>query len=333
MKKILITGGLGYLGSHAALELVANGYRVLLLDNLSNSSYSVLSRIESIGRTKIDFLEADIRNAEQLKALFSTHQVDAVMHFAGLKAVGEAEQFPLKYYDNNVSGSAILLQEMAAANIKTIVFSSSATVYGDPGYSCYSEETPVNPINVYGRSKLIVERMLQDVQRSDPHWRVAVLRYFNPVGAHPSGLIGEDPLGIPNNLMPYIARVATGRLPQLTVFGNDYSTPDGTGLRDYIHVQDLIRGHLCALDWLQVNPSSFLTLNLGTGHPVSVLEMIAAFEKASSTIVPYIVGPRRSGDLASYYSDPSKALAVMGWSAQHDLVDMCADHWRWISSH
>jgi UDP-glucose 4-epimerase len=332
MKKILITGGLGYIGSHAALELILNGDRVVLLDNLSNSSMDVLRRIELITKTKVDFFEVDIRDRTQLGLIFANHHFDAVMHFAGLKAVGEAQLDPLKYYDHNVVGSHVLIEQMAKAAVKTIVFSSSATVYGDPGYFCYSESTPLNPINVYGRTKLIVERMLLDLQQSDASWTVGILRYFNPVGAHPSGLIGEDPLGIPNNLMPYIARVATGKIEELTVFGNDYDTPDGTGLRDYIHVQDLAMGHLSALNWLTENPSSCLILNLGAGQPHSVLEMIRVFETVSNQKIRYSFGPRRAGDLACYYADPRKAMSTIGWSTKKSIFDMCSDHWRWMNT-
>lgn len=327
---ILVTGGTGYIGSHTVVRLLEVGARVVVLDNLCNSKREVVNRIEKITGKQLDFIIGDIRDRATLRSLFSAHQVDAVIHFAGLKAVGESEAEPLKYYDNNVTGSVVLFEEMARANIKTLVFSSSATVYGDPGVVQYTENLPLKPVNVYGRTKLMVEDILRDLKRSDAAWRIALLRYFNPVGAHESGLIGEDPTGIPNNLMPFIAHVAVGKRPKLSIFGNDYPTPDGTGKRDYIHVDDLAAGHLAALKVLSQSPET-LTVNLGTGHPYSVLEMINAFSEVSGHPVPYEIAPQRQGDLAEYYAEPSLAKTQLGWEAKHDLHRMCADAWRWQS--
>ncbi len=327
-KKVLVTGGTGYIGSHTVVQLLAANYSVVILDNLCNSSREVLNRIELLSGKKVDFVEGDIRNRDVLQTTFQLHGIDSVIHFAGLKAVGESQTQPLMYYDNNVNGSVILLEEMAKANIKTIVFSSSATVYGDPGYSQYKEDTPVAPINVYGRTKLMVEDIIKDLKNSDASWRAALLRYFNPVGAHASGQMGENPSGIPNNLMPFVAQVAVGKREKLSVYGNDYNTPDGTGKRDYIHVEDLAAGHLAALKVLE-NQSELLTLNLGTGKPNSVLEMIHAFEKASGKKINYEIVARRSGDLAEYYADPTLAEKVLGWQAQLGIDRMCEDTWRW----
>lgn len=327
-KKVLVTGGTGYIGSHTVVQLLAANYSVVILDNLCNSSREVLNRIELLSGKKVDFVEGDIRNRDVLQTTFQLHSIDSVIHFAGLKAVGESQAQPLMYYDNNVNGSVILLEEMAKANIKTIVFSSSATVYGDPGYSQYKEDTPVAPINVYGRTKLMVEDIIKDLKNSDASWRAALLRYFNPVGAHASGKMGENPSGIPNNLMPFVAQVAVGKREKLSVYGNDYNTPDGTGKRDYIHVEDLAAGHLAALKVLE-NQSELLTLNLGTGKPNSVLEMIHAFEKASGKKINYEIVARRSGDLAEYYADPTLAEKILGWQAQLGIDRMCEDTWRW----
>lgn len=327
-KKVLVTGGTGYIGSHTVVQLLAANYSVVIFDNLCNSSREVLNRIELLSGKKVDFVEGDIRNRDVLRTTFQLHSIDSVIHFAGLKAVGESQAQPLQYYDNNVNGSVILLEEMAKANIKTIVFSSSATVYGDPGYSQYKEETPVAPINVYGRTKLMVEDIIKDLKNSDASWRAALLRYFNPVGAHASGKMGENPSGIPNNLMPFVAQVAVGKREKLSVYGNDYNTPDGTGKRDYIHVEDLAAGHLAALKVLE-NQSDLLTLNLGTGKPNSVLEMIHAFEKASGKKINYEIVARRSGDLAEYYADPTLAEKKLGWQAQLGIDRMCEDTWRW----
>lgn len=327
-KKVLVTGGTGYIGSHTVVQLLAANYSVVIFDNLCNSSREVLNRIELLSGKKVDFIEGDIRDRDVLQTTFQLHSIDSVIHFAGLKAVGESQAQPLQYYDNNVNGSVILLEEMAKANIKTIVFSSSATVYGDPGYSQYKEDTPVAPINVYGRTKLMVEDIIKDLKNSDASWRAALLRYFNPVGAHASGKMGENPSGIPNNLMPFVAQVAVGKREKLSVYGNDYNTPDGTGKRDYIHVEDLAAGHLAALKVLE-NQSELLTLNLGTGKPNSVLEMIHAFEKASGKKINYEIVARRSGDLAEYYADPTLAEKVLGWQAQLGIDRMCEDTWRW----
>ncbi|MFN7709501.1 MAG: UDP-glucose 4-epimerase GalE [Holosporales bacterium] len=328
--KVLVTGGAGYIGSHTVLPLINAGIPVVLFDNFSNSKRPVLDRLAVLAQQPFEWIEGDIRDAKALRKVFVSHEIESVMHFAGVKAVAEAQKNPLKYYDNNVLGSIVLLQEMAKANISRIVFSSSATVYGNPGYRKYSEDTPTQPLNVYGRTKKVVEDLLLDCHQSDPRWRVALLRYFNPVGAHASGLIGEDPLGTPDNLMPFIAQVAVGVREHLNVYGKDYSTPDGTGLRDYIHVEDLATGHLQALQALS-HISSPLIVNLGTGQPFSVLEVLRAFEKASGRSIPYHVQPRREGDLDAYYADPSSAQTLLGWSAQRSLDHMCVDTWRWQS--
>ncbi len=302
----------------------------MILDNLCNSKREVLSRIATITGVLPELIIGDIRDRAVLRNLFSFHQIDAVIHFAGLKAVGESEFEPLKYYDNNVSGSVVLLEEMARADIKTLVFSSSATVYGDPGVVQYTEELPLKPVNVYGWTKLAVENVLRDLKKSNPLWRIAILRYFNPVGAHVSGIIGEDPSGLPNNLMPFIAQVGIGKRPKLAVFGNDYPTPDGTGMRDYIHVDDLASGHLAALNALN-RSSELLTVNLGTGRATSVLELIETFSRVSGRSVPYEIVPRRAGDLPEYYAEPSLAKKILGWEARHGIERMCVDTWRWQS--
>lgn len=325
---ILVTGGAGYIGSHTVVELLAKGNELLILDNFSNSSPKVLERIETISGQRPLLVEGDIRDRDALKAVFAAHSITAVIHFAGLKAVGESVEQPLSYYDNNVVGSLRLFEAMAEANVKTLVFSSSATVYGDPHTVPIREDFPLQATNPYGRTKLHIEEMLRDIARSDPAWRIALLRYFNPVGAHPSGLIGENPRGIPNNLMPYVTQVAVGRRPKLGVFGNDYLTPDGTGVRDYIHVVDLARGHLAALDAL-AREAGMMTVNLGTGQGYSVLDVVKAFEKASGRPVPYEFLPRRAGDVASCYADPALALSQLGWRAEYCLDDMCRDAWRW----
>jgi UDP-glucose 4-epimerase len=324
----LVTGGTGYIGSHAVIELMAAGHDVVIIDNLCNSKPSVLDRIERIAGRRPHFEIIDLRDRPALRKVFSSHRFDSVVHFAGLKAVGESVQKPLEYYDNNISGSMALVECMLAAGVKTIVFSSSATVYGEPASVPIREDFPLSTSNPYGRTKLMIEEILRDVAAADPAWHVALLRYFNPVGAHSSGLIGEDPNGIPNNLMPYIAQVAAGKLKELPVFGNDYLTPDGTGVRDYIHVVDLVRGHLAALDVLRHRPG-VLTVNLGTGRGYSVLEMIRAFSEASGKPVPYRVVGRRPGDVAQCFADPSLARDVLGWSAQFGIDAMCADTWRW----
>ena len=327
---ILVTGGAGYIGSHTVVELLAAGHELLILDNFSNSSPKVLDRIERISGRRPLLIEGDIRDPSLLARLFAEHALQAVIHFAGLKAVGESVEQPLRYYDNNVVGSLHLFAAMAAAGVFNLVFSSSATVYGDPHAVPIDESFPLQATNPYGRSKLMIEDMLRDIGRADPRWRVALLRYFNPVGAHASGLIGEDPRGTPNNLMPYVSQVAVGRRDELSVFGGDYPTPDGTGVRDYIHVVDLARGHLAALNRLD-QLAGVTPINLGTGCGYSVLEMVAAFERASGRPVPYRVVDRRPGDIATCYADPRRAQELLGWSAERDLAAMCADAWRWQS--
>ncbi len=328
MARILVTGGVGYIGSHAVVELLAAGQDVFIIDNLCNSKLSVLDRIERIAGRRPGFAQMDIRDRAALRQLFSAHSFDAVMHFAGLKAVGESVAKPLLYFDNNVSGSVALFECMHEAGIKTVVFSSSATVYGEPPSVQFREDFPLSPVNPYGRSKMMVEDVLRDVAKGDASWRVALLRYFNPVGAHGSGMIGEDPNGIPNNLMPYMAQVASGKLKELSVYGNDYPTVDGTGVRDYIHVVDLARGHLAALQAVS-QQAGVVTVNLGAGRGYSVLEMVRAFGAACGKPVPYRIAPRRPGDLAEYFADPSLAHQLLGWHTQLGIDGMCADTWRW----
>ena len=325
---ILVTGGTGYIGSHAVVELIAAGHDVFIIDNLCNSKASVLDRIDRIAGRRPGFAQIDVRNRPALRELFRAHRFDAVIHFAGLKAVGESVAMPLAYYDNNVSGSVALIECMVEAGVKTIVFSSSATVYGDPHAVPITEAFPLKAANPYGRTKLMIEEILRDVASTDAVWRVALLRYFNPVGAHASGMIGEDPNDIPNNLMPYIAQVAVGKLKELPVYAADYPTRDGTGVRDYIHVVDLARGHLAALDTLRER-AGVLTVNLGTGRGYSVLEMVRAFEKASGGPVPYRVVERRPGDIAECYAVPTLAWKLLGWKAELGIEAMCADTWRW----
>lgn len=332
MSKVLVTGGAGYIASHMCVELIQAGHDVVAVDNLSNSSARSLQAVERITQKPLTFVEADLRNAEKLDALFEAHQFSAVLHFAGFKAVGESVEKPLLYYDNNVNGSLRLLEAMSKAGVKTLVFSSSATVYGIPDQVPITEEFPTAPINPYGRTKLEIEHILQDVHAADDEWRISILRYFNPVGAHASGEIGEDPNDIPNNLMPYIAQVAVGRRPHLNVFGNDYDTPDGTGIRDYIHVVDLAHGHLKALELLERAPGIYIH-NLGTGRGYSVLEVVRAFEAASGRPVEYRITDRRPGDAAQSYADPGKANRELDWRAQFDLERMCEDVWRWQTTH
>ncbi|HYD97104.1 MAG TPA: UDP-glucose 4-epimerase GalE [Noviherbaspirillum sp.] len=329
-KTILVTGAAGYIGSHTCVELLNAGYRVVAIDNLCNSSEESLKRVERITGRSIDFHVADVRDRTALDALLRVHPVDAAIHFAGLKAVGESVEKPLAYFENNVAGTVTLLQALGDAGVKNFLFSSSATVYGDPESVPIRETARVSVTNPYGRSKLMVEQVLEDLGKSDPSWAIGALRYFNPAGAHPSGLIGEDPRGIPNNLMPFIAQVAVGRREKLSVFGDDYPTPDGTGVRDYIHVVDLARGHLAALAELFRSGKSF-TLNLGTGRGYSVLEMVRAFEEASGRQVAYQIVGRRPGDIAVCYADPKTAWDVLDWRARKGLAEMCADHWRWQS--
>jgi len=327
-KTILITGGTGYIGSHTAVQLLEADYQVIMLDNLSNSKADVVQRVEKISGKKVSFIQGDIRDDQCLHQVFQNNPIDAVIHFAGLKAVGEGQSQPMRYYDNNVSGSLSLFQAMQSFGVKTLLFSSSATVYGDDGVGKYHEQSALSPSNVYGQTKYMVEQILRDIQASDASWRVGILRYFNPVGAHPSGYIGEDPNGIPNNLMPYIAKVASGELTHLNVFGNDYPTPDGTGLRDYIHIQDLAAGHLESLRYM-LEKNTSITVNLGTGQPHSVLELVHAFEQVTEQSVPYQITQRRAGDVAICYADPSLAKTLMGWQAKYNIQQMCADTWRW----
>jgi UDP-glucose 4-epimerase len=325
---ILVTGGSGYIGSHTCVALGAAGRDILILDNLCNSKPEVIDRLKRLCGKRPAFIRGDLRDAALLDKLFAEHRIEAVIHFAGLKAVGESVARPLAYYDNNVRGTLELLAAMGRAKVKTLVFSSSATVYGDPASVPIREDFPRSATNPYGRSKLMIEDILADLHRAEPDWRIALLRYFNPVGAHASGLIGEDPQGIPNNLLPYVAQVAAGKREYLSVWGDDYPTPDGTGVRDYIHVCDLAEGHIAALDYL-AREGGLLTVNLGTGRGHSVLEMVAAFERASGRPVPYRIAPRRPGDIAQCWADPALAQKLLGWSAKRDLDCMCADAWRW----
>ena len=329
--KIFVTGGMGYIGSHTCVELLNAGHEVVVYDNLSNASPAVGERVAQITGKKFTFIEGDIRDRAAMEAAFAAHPVDAVIHFAGLKAVGESVAQPLRYYDNNFNGSLVLLESMAKAGVKTLVFSSSATVYGDPASVPITEDFPLSATNPYGRSKLMIEDMLRDLSVSDPSWRIALLRYFNPVGAHESGLIGEEPSGIPNNLLPYIAQVADGRREFLSVYGGDYPTPDGTGMRDYIHVVDLAIGHVKTLSKLATS-QGVLTYNLGTGRGNSVLEMVRAFEQASGKTIPYKIVDRRPGDIAKCYADPARAQTELGWKAERDVAQMCADAWRYQST-
>jgi UDP-glucose 4-epimerase len=328
---ILLTGGAGYIGSHTFIALVEAGLNPVILDDFSNSSPKVLERLQRITAKPVLCERGSIADVPFVTALIGRLNIQAVIHFAGFKAVGESVAQPLKYYDNNVGGTTRLLQAMDAGGCRTLVFSSSATVYGDPASVPITEDFPRSHTNPYGHSKLVIEDMLSALQQSDPRWKVAVLRYFNPVGAHPSGLIGEDPRGTPNNLMPYVAQVAVGRRPFLNVYGNDYPTEDGTGVRDYIHVQDLAQGHVQALQTL-TQTGAGLVVNLGTGHGYSVLDVVRAFEKASGKAVPYAFAPRRQGDVAKCYASTALANQLLGWTAQRDLDAMCADTWRWQSA-
>ncbi|WP_438767276.1 UDP-glucose 4-epimerase GalE [Kushneria sp. TE3] len=325
---ILVTGGAGYIGSHTVLALLEAGQDVLVLDNFCNASQKSLDRVNTLTGREARWVEGDIRDAALLDDIFEHNDIDSVIHFAGLKAVGESVQKPLAYFDNNVNGTLVLCEAMSRAGVKTIVFSSSATVYGDPESVPIREDFPTAATNPYGRSKLMVEEILRDLVVADPQWRISVLRYFNPVGAHDSGMIGEDPNGIPNNLVPFVSQVAIGRREVLSVFGNDYDTSDGTGVRDYIHVTDLAKGHLMALDYLSRHDGVH-TFNLGTGKGYSVLEVVKAFEKASGREVAYEIRPRRAGDIARCYADPAHAERVLGWTAEAGLEEMMADTWRW----
>ena len=329
-KTILITGGAGYIGSHTVLALLQAGHQVLVVDNLSNSSEKVLPRLEQLSGQAIPFIQADVRDGAALDRIFAEHRIDGVIHFAGLKAVGESVAQPLRYFDNNVGSTLALLQAMDRADVRRLVFSSSATVYGDPEHLPITEGSRLQVTNPYGRTKLMCEDILRDLQAADPRWHVAILRYFNPVGAHESGTIGEHPSGIPNNLMPFITQVAVGQREFLNIYGQDYPTPDGTGVRDYIHVVDLAQGHLAALNYLQHRQTS-ITANLGTGRGVSVKEMADTFARVTGVPVPYRYAPRRPGDVAACYADTRLAREALGWQAQLGLERMCADAWRWQS--
>ncbi len=327
---ILVTGGAGYIGSHACVELLEADYDIMVVDNLVNSKEESLNRVRDITGKKLEFHKTDLRDRESLEKVFKQYSIDAVIHFAGLKAVGESVEMPLRYYHNNITGTLVLCEVMNKYNVKNIVFSSSATVYGDPHKVPITEDFPLSATNPYGMSKLVIERILEDMYHADNSMNVALLRYFNPVGAHESGRIGESPNDIPNNLVPYVSQVAVGKLKELSVFGNDYPTIDGTGVRDYIHVVDLVIGHLRALDKLKTNPGRVI-YNLGTGRGYSVLEMVKAFETASGKKIPYEIVERRPGDIASCYADPSKAKAELGWTAVRGIEEMCTDVWRWQS--
>jgi len=327
---IFVTGGAGYIGSHTCVELLNAGHDVTVYDNFSNSSVESIARVQRICGRNVHLVQGDIRDGDALTKALSDSKATSVVHFAGLKAVGESVQKPLLYYDNNVTGTLRLLQAMQACDVKTLVFSSSATVYGDPQQLPIPETHPLSATNPYGQTKLVIEGILRDLYQSDPTWHIGILRYFNPVGAHTSGLIGEDPRGIPNNLLPFVAQVAVGRREFLNVWGNDYATPDGTGVRDYIHVVDLAQGHLKTLEYLAQSPQC-VAINLGTGVGYSVLDMVRAFEQASGCPVPYRVAPRRPGDIAACYASPDAALQLLGWSASRTLADMCQDAWRWQS--
>lgn len=328
---ILVTGGAGYIGSHTCLELLSAGFDVVVLDNFSNSKLESLNRVEKLAGRSIVFKQGDVRDHNCLRELFSQHNIDAVIHFAGHKSVGESVKMPLVYYDNNVSGSVALAEVMSEFGVKQIVFSSSATVYDISDDTQIAENYPLMPINPYGRSKLMVEQIYGDLAASDSQWNIVILRYFNPVGAHESGMIGEDPNGIPNNLMPYISQVAVGRLKELSVFGSDYPTIDGTGVRDYIHVVDLALGHVAALQALTKN-AGLTTVNLGTGRGCSVLELVKAFESSTGKAIPYRMVARRPGDVATCYADPALAESLLGWRAKLDIHAMCRDAWRWQSN-
>jgi UDP-glucose 4-epimerase len=328
--RVLVTGGAGYIGSHTALELLRAGHDVVVVDNLVNSHEEALRRVAELAGRPPAFHRVDLLDRPALEAVFAASPVDAVIHFAGLKSVGESVREPLRYFHNNVTGTLILLETMAAAGVRDIVFSSSATVYGDPARVPVREDFPLSAENPYGRTKLMIEDILRDLHRADPAWSIAILRYFNPVGADPSGRLGEDPSGVPNNLVPYIAQVAVGRLPKLLVYGGDYPTPDGTGIRDYIHVMDLAEGHLRALEKLAGKPGA-VSYNLGTGRGYSVLEVVRAFEQASGRAIPVEIVDRRPGDAAVSYADPALAARELGWQAARDLEAMVADHWRWQS--
>jgi UDP-glucose 4-epimerase len=328
---VLVTGGAGYIGSHTCLQLLQAGYDIVVLDNYSNSQPTSLERVRQLSGVDFPTVLGDIRDKSVLRKLFSTHQISSVIHFAGLKAVGESTEKPMLYYDNNVSGTLNLLEVMDEFAVKTIVFSSSATVYGDPASVPIREDFPLSATNPYGQTKLMIENMLRDIYQADSAWHIAILRYFNPIGAHESGLIGEDPNGVPNNLLPYVAQVAVGKLKKLSVFGNDYPTHDGTGVRDYIHVVDLAVGHLLALQHLE-KTAGLITVNLGTGQGYSVLDVVKAFSEQSGIEIAYEFMPRRAGDVALNYADPTLAKRLLGWTATRNLAQMCEDTWRWQSN-
>ncbi len=329
MATILVTGGCGYIGSHTVLELLNKDYQVVVVDNFSNSSFEALKRVQEITGKSVTFYEADIRDEEKMSEIFGAHSIDAVIHFAAFKAVGESCKMPLKYYENNISGTVALLKVMEKHNVKKIIFSSSATVYGDPERLPLDETCRLSTTNPYGSTKLMMENIMQDLYKADDAWNIILLRYFNPVGAHESGRIGEDPKGIPNNLMPYVAQVASGKLQKINVFGNDYDTPDGTGVRDYIHVVDLALGHVAAIE--RCEQSGVHIYNLGTGVGYSVLDMIHAFEKACGKKLPYEICARRPGDIAACYACPDKAKKELGWQAKFGIEEMCASQWKWQS--
>lgn len=327
---VLVTGGAGYIGSHAAVELLKSGYDIVIVDNLSNSNRESINRVKELTGKDFPFYRADLLDYEAIKEIFNNHPIDSVIHFAGLKAVGESVQIPLTYYHNNITGTLNLLRVMAKHNVKKLVFSSSATVYGDPEQVPISESAPLSATNPYGRTKLMIEEILRDLYNSDNTWSIAVLRYFNPIGAHKSGRIGENPNGIPNNLMPYISQVAVGKRDKLNVFGNDYETHDGTGVRDYIHVVDLVKGHIKALQYLNEN-TGVEAFNLGTGKGYSVLDLVNTFSEVNNVEIPYEITDRRPGDVAICYANPEKAERILNWRAEYDLRTMCQDTWRWQS--
>ena len=328
--KILLTGGAGFIGSHTAIELISNGHEVVILDNFSNADPGVIQTIEKLAHKTVPCITLDVREQLKLENVLRDHAIDAVIHFAGLKAVGESVIDPLNYYDQNVKGALSLLQAMKAVSVKTLVFSSSATVYGNPHYLPIDEKHPLDSQNPYGRTKFFIEQIMKDLADADPDWKMICLRYFNPVGAHPSGLLGESPNGIPNNLMPFVAKVAAGKYPKVNVFGNDYATVDGSGVRDYVHVCDVAEGHLAALQYLQ-KTSGWHAVNLGTGKGTSVLELIHEFQLAASASITYEIAERRSGDVASCYADALKAKELFSWEASRNLRQMCEDAWRWES--
>jgi UDP-glucose 4-epimerase len=330
MKKILVTGGAGYIGSHTCLELLNAGFEVIILDNFCNSKEEAVKRVQTITGKRVTLIKGDVRHKKDLEAVFSQHQIDAVIHFAGLKAVGESVADPLYYYDNNVMGSLALLEVMSQFNVKNIVFSSSATVYGFSDTKPIPESAPLSPFNPYGHSKRMVEQILEDLSVADKNWNIALLRYFNPVGAHPSGEIGEDPNGIPNNLMPYVSQVAIGKLSCLSIYGNDYPTKDGTGVRDYIHVVDLALGHVAALNALD-RKCGLLTVNLGAGRGYSVLDLVTTFEQVNDIKIPYKIVERRAGDIAIYFADANYAKEALNWQTTKSLEDICRDSWHWQS--